>query len=113
MAVPFTEVNAPVTMIFPSLCTATDRPVPPSRPVPMFAAKSVSREPSAFSRAMRLLDVPFTELKDPAATIFPSACTATDLTLALNPVPRFVVNAVSKAPSLATCARTRIPVPQV
>jgi len=112
MAVPFTEVNAPATMIFPSLCSVTDLPAP-SRPVPTFAAKSASRVPSALRRAMRLTAVPFTSVKDPAATIFPSGCTATDLTLALNPVPRFVVNAVSRAPSLATWARMRIPVPQV
>jgi len=48
---PSTNLKSPTTMIFPSDCTAMPR-VSVEKPVPTFAAKSVSKEPSELKRAM-------------------------------------------------------------
>ena len=77
--VPFTVVNWPPSTIFPSACTAT-LVTSLFAPVPGLKVAVLSRLPSPLSRAIPLRAAPFTVVKRPPSTSFPSACTATQLT---------------------------------
>src|SRR5713226_643916 len=82
-AVPLTLVKEPPIRIFPSDCRVIARTC---LSVPDPGLKEVSREPSAFKRAMLLRAVPLTLVKVPPMRIFPSDCTATACTWPIAPL---------------------------
>jgi Flp pilus assembly pilin Flp len=96
--VPFHVVNAPPTSIFPSDCTAIELTVRLAA-VPVLVVKTVSLVPSLFRRTIQFTVVPFHVVNAPPTSIFPSDCTAIELTVRLAAVPVLVVNVVSLVPS--------------
>ena len=67
-------------------------------PAPKFPGQSVSRVPSTFSRTNRLLVTPPDVVNRPPTIVFPSVCSAAEVTESLKPTPRLTVKVVSRAP---------------
>src|SRR5207248_1522117 len=93
---PPSVVKLPPTRIFPSACTANELTWRNGSPAP--GLKLVSSVPSALSRPRLLRLCPPSVVKLPPTRIFPSACTANELTWR-NGSPAPVLDVLPSVPS--------------